>query len=105
MKFHGNGCVAIHTKDLKKAETFYKDVLGLKLVSRSRNHLEFKMGKVMFYINRDTVARAPIPSFTVKDLAKARTRLRDGGAKIVEDRGASLYFQDPSGVVFDVVEK
>ena len=35
---------------------------------------------------------------------KARRLLKGARCKIVVDRGSSLYFQDPFGNVFDVIE-
>ncbi len=104
MRFRSNNCVAIHLTSLAKAERFYRDVLGFKLKSKSRSSLEFDTGHFLLYVNRSSKAQAPTPSFDVRNLAKARRLLKGAGCKIIVDRGNSLYFRDPFGNVFDLVE-
>jgi catechol-2,3-dioxygenase len=104
MKFRSNNCIAIHLTSLAKAERFYRDVLGLKLKSKTRTCLEFDTGHFMLYLNRSSKAQPPTPSFSVRSIAKARRLLKGARCKIVVDRGSSLYFQDPFGNVFDVIE-
>jgi catechol-2,3-dioxygenase len=104
MKFRSNNCVAIHLTSLAKAERFYSDVLGFKLKSKTRTCLEYDTGCFLLYLNRSAKAQPPTPSFSVKNIAKARRLLKGARCQILVDRGSSLYFRDPFGNVFDVIE-
>ncbi len=104
MRFKSNNCVAIHLRSLSKAERFYRDILGFKLKSKTRSCLEFDTGHFKLYVNRSSKAQPPTPSFSVKSIVRARKLLKGAGCEIVVDRGRSLYFRDPFGNVFDVVE-
>ncbi len=104
MKFRSNNCIAIHLTSLAKAERFYSDVLGLKLKSKTRTCLEYDTGHFMLYLNRSAKAQPPTPSFSVRSIAKARRLLKGARCQVVVDRGSSLYFRDPFGNVFDLIE-
>jgi catechol-2,3-dioxygenase len=104
MRFRSNNCVAIHLTSLAKAERFYSDVLGFKLKSKTRTTLEYDTGNFMLYLNRSSKAQPPTPSFSVKSIAKAKRLLKGARCQIVVDRGSSLYFRDPFGNIFDVIE-
>jgi catechol-2,3-dioxygenase len=104
MRFRSNNCVAIHLTSLAKAERFYSDVLGFKLKSKTRTSLEYDTGNFILYLNRSTKAQPPTPSFSVRSIAKARKLLKGARCQIVVDRGSSLYFRDPFGNIFDVIE-
>jgi catechol 2,3-dioxygenase-like lactoylglutathione lyase family enzyme len=105
MRFESNNCIAIHLKSLAKAERFFSDILGFKLRSKTRTYLEYDTGHFMLYVNRSSKAQPPTPSFRVKSLSRARKLLKGAGCEIVVDRGDSLYFRDPFGNIFDVVER
>ncbi len=104
MKFRSNNCIAIHLTSLAKAERFYSDVLGFKLKSKTGTCLEYDTGQFLLYLNRSRKAQPPTPSFSVKSIAKAKRLLMGARCQIVVDRGSSLYFRDPFGNVFDVIE-
>lgn len=104
MRFKSNNCVAIHLRSLAKAERFYRDVLGFRLKSKTRTYLEFDTGELLLYVNRSAQPQPPTPSFSVKSIEKARRLLKGSGCEIIVDRGASLYFRDPFGNIFDVIE-
>jgi catechol 2,3-dioxygenase-like lactoylglutathione lyase family enzyme len=104
MKFRSNTCIAIHLKSLAKAERFYSDVLGFKLKSKTRTTLEYDTGAFTLYLNRSSKPQPPTPSFTVKSIAKAKRLLKGARCEIIVDRGSSVYFRDPFGNIFDVVE-
>ena len=104
MKFRSNNCVAIHLNDLEKAEQFYGGVLGFELKSKSRAQLCFNTGRFLLYINKAKRTQPPVPSFTVKNLREAKARLKKAGCKIVHDWGRALYFRDPFGIVYDLIE-
>ena len=104
MKFRSNNCVSVHLPDLRKAEAFYSGVLGFRLLSKSASQLEYDTGRFLLYVHKGATVQPPIPSFTVINAAAARAHLESSGCEIVEDRGAGLYFKDPFGVVYDVVQ-
>jgi catechol-2,3-dioxygenase len=104
MRFRSNNCVAIHLRTLAKAERFYSDVMGFKLKSKTRTCLEYDTGSLLLYVNRSSQAQPPTPSFSVKSIARARKLLKGARCEIVVDRGSSLYFRDPFGNIFDVIE-
>jgi predicted enzyme related to lactoylglutathione lyase len=106
--FRSNCEIAIHVPDLARAEAFYAGVLGFRLVARSTDQLEFDTGALRLYINRDLEALRPyIPSLDVPDYAAARRHLEAAGCKLVSAGGHSgaVYFQDPFGLVFDIIER
>lgn len=104
MKFQSNNCVAIHVKDLKKAEKFYTGVMRFKLLSKSGNQLEYETGHFLLYVNKGPKTQSPIPSFNVNSVVDAKSHLKKNGCKIIVDRGNSLYFRDPFGIVYDIVK-
>ncbi len=104
MRFRSNNCVAIHLRSLAKAKRFYGDVLGFKLRSKTKDQLEFDTGVLHLYVNRSSKAQPPVPSFSVKSIEKAKRLLKGARCQILVDRGSSLYFRDPFGNIFDVVE-
>ena len=104
MKFRSNNCVSVHLPDLRKAEAFYSGVLGFRLLAKSASQLEYDTGRFLLYINKGPKIRPPNPSFTLISAPAARAQLEANGCEVVEERGGSLYFQDPFGVVYDVIE-
>lgn len=105
MKFRSNNCIAIHVKNLSKAERFYKKVLGFKLRKKTRSHLEFDTGVFRLYVNKAKKARSPVPSFNVAKIVTAKRFLKKNGCRIAKDWGKALYFKDPFGFVWDIIEK
>jgi hypothetical protein len=104
-QFRSNRCIAIHVNDLDKAARFYGDVLGFRQVSRTADQLEYDTGVLLLYVNRSSEQLSPIPSLSVSNIASAKECLIKSGCTIIEDRGGSLYFRDPFGSVFDVIEE
>lgn len=102
--FKSNNCVAIHLTDITAAETFYTNVMKFKLLSRSDTYLEYDTGHFLLYVNRDLNTQPPIPSFTVKDIKAARQSLLENGCIILREEQNSLYFRDPFGITYDIVE-
>jgi catechol 2,3-dioxygenase-like lactoylglutathione lyase family enzyme len=106
--FRSNCEIAIHVPDLARAEAFYAGVLGFRLVARSADQLEFDTGVLRLFVNRDSEAlRSYIPSLDVPDYAAARRHLEAAGCKQVSASAhtAAVYFQDPFGLVFDIIER
>jgi catechol 2,3-dioxygenase-like lactoylglutathione lyase family enzyme len=106
--FRSNCEIAIHVPDLAKAEAFYGDVLGFRLVAKSADQLEFDTGELRLFVNRDAEAlRSYIPSLDVSDYAAARHHLEAAGCKTVSagSHSGAVYFQDPFGLIFDIIER
>ena len=101
--FKSNNCVAIHLVDITAAENFYTNVMKFRLLTKSEDHLEYETGHFLLYVNRDLNTQPPIPSFTVKDVEAARRFLENGCVILREDK-RSLYFRDPFGITYDVIE-
>lgn len=104
MKYRSNNCIAIHITDLDKAEKFYSEIMGFHLKKKTNSQLEYDTGHFLLYINKDSDLQLPIPSFTVKNVKAAKIELQEQGCTILEDRGDSLYFQDPFGIIYDIIE-
>jgi catechol 2,3-dioxygenase-like lactoylglutathione lyase family enzyme len=106
--FRSNSEIAIHVPDLARAEAFYAGVLGFRLVTKTDDQLEFDTGKLRLYVNRDpTSLISYIPSLDVPDYASAKRFLEAAGCKHVSAgvHSETVYFQDPFGLVFDIVER
>ena len=104
MMFRSNNCVAIHLTDISAAENFYTNVMKFRLLSRTEKSLEYDTGHFLLYVNADLNPGPPIPSFTVKDIQKAKEALVANGCTILREDENSLYFRDPFGIVYDVIE-
>ena len=102
--FKSNNCVAIHLVDISAAENFYTNVMKFRLLSRSEVYLEYDTGHFLLCVNQDLNTQPPIPSFTVEDIATARRSLLDNGCVILREDKNSLYFRDPFGITYDVIE-
>ena len=105
MKFISNNCVAIHLADLSSAEEFYSEVMGFRLISKTDIQLEYDTGHFFLYVNKGKTLQPPIPSLLVESAKDAKGYLVRNGCQIVDDRGSSLYFKDPFGVVYDIIEQ
>jgi catechol 2,3-dioxygenase-like lactoylglutathione lyase family enzyme len=102
--FRSNNCVAIHLEDITAAENFYTNVMKFRLLTKSEASLEYDTGHFLLYINRDLNTRPPIPSFTVKDIGAAKQALLENGCVILREEENSLYFRDPFGITYDLIE-
>jgi catechol-2,3-dioxygenase len=102
--FKSNNGVAIHLKDLVAAESFYSDVLRFQLMNKTEERLEYDTGHFLLYVNRDVDMRPPIPSFTVADLGVAKQSLMENGCTILRESADSLYFSDPFGITYDIIQ-
>lgn len=104
--FRSNSEVAIHVPDLDEAEGFYVTALGFRLVTKTDEYLEIDTGSLRLYVNHDPeTSRSFIPSFDVTDMARAREHLDSIGCRTVSLPNGGVYFEDPFGFVFDIVER
>ena len=106
MDFKSNGDVAIHVTDVQRSRTFYRDKLGFRLVKDSDETIVFETGKFKLYVSKDERHLPFIPSLSVRNLEAAKKFLVGSGCEIVEEQplSKSLYFRDPLGQIFDIIE-
>lgn len=114
---------AVYADDLNRAESFYRDVLGLPLLRKEPGrHVFFRVGDgVLLVFNPDETlkgthlpahgARGPghvalgIPAAGLEDW---RRRLAERGVAVEKEvhwerGGTSLYFRDPAGNAVELV--
>jgi catechol 2,3-dioxygenase-like lactoylglutathione lyase family enzyme len=104
--FTSNTEVAIHVPNLDEARAFYVGVLGFRLMTMTADYLELDSGALRLYVNRDEKnLRSFIPSFDVPDLAAAKEHLASAGCDTVQLDSGGVYFKDPFGLVFDIIQR
>ena len=106
--FRSNREIAIHVHDPAVAEAFYGGVLGFPVVERRDEYVAFDTGAIRLYvIPNPTTERTYIPSFEVESFETARRHLERAGCQALAANadGTGVYFRDPFGFVFDVVER
>lgn len=110
MRFAANNELALHVPDPAAAESFYTEVLGCVVTDRTPDCISLRSGALRLYLLRDPARThdAVVPSFDVPDRAAAIAMLRDAGCTLVPigpHAPDDFYLRDPSGVIFDVVER
>jgi catechol 2,3-dioxygenase-like lactoylglutathione lyase family enzyme len=107
VRFATDGNFAIHVTDLEKAENFYGRILGFKLLKRTGERLVYNTGDITLYIVKDDKTIPFIPALEVDDYDKAKQYLVKKGCKINKEwpEERALYFEDPFGIIIDIVEK
>ena len=108
--FHANNELALHVSDPEAAAEFYERVLGCRIAKREPGWIEVTSGALRLYFVRDPAPAHDrvIPSFDVADRAAALRHLQAAGCTLVPIGPHSpdgFYLRDPSGVVFDVIER
>ena len=103
MRFIGNNDIAVSAESVCKATSFYEDTLGLKLLKEEPKIRVYDTGGFTLYVQHGE-PHPPIPSFIVRNLHKAKNHLVENGCTILVERERSIYFRDPSGVVWDIIE-
>ena len=106
INFKTDGNFAIHVTDIKKAENFYSNVLGFKLLDKHFDQLEYDTGAVRLYVNLDDSIIPFIPVLEVKNCKEAKEYLINNGCEIIKEfNEKALYFKDPFGITIDLIEK
>ena len=121
---------ALYITDLDAAETFYRDVLGLPLITRvDGRHIFFRCGRgVLLLFNAEATKIPPPPgaklsvpphgasgqghlcfAATAEEIERWKNRLEALGIAIEADfewpnGGRSIYFRDPSGNSLEFAE-
>jgi predicted enzyme related to lactoylglutathione lyase len=110
--------VLLMVKDFRRSLEFYRDILGLKLISLEEVHEEFaafEVGDITFAIHGGFEGRSggaePIQiHFEVDDIRSTVKALEAKGVKFlapIEEMPYNAYetaFEDPDGNRFDVVQ-
>ena len=107
VRFATSSNLAIHVTDLEKAENFYGCILGFKLLKRTSERLVYDTGDITLYIVKDNKNIPFIPALEVDDYNKAKQYLMKSGCRITKEWSGerALYFEDPFGIIIDIVEK
>ena len=107
VRFATNTNLAMHVTDLEKAENFYGSILGFKLLKRTIERLVYNTGGIMLYVVKDDKTIPFIPALEVDDYDKAKQYLLKNGCRISREwpEERALYFEDPFGIIIDIVEK
>lgn len=106
-RFAADGNLAIHVTDLDKARAFYGGTLGFRLVEEKPDQIVFHTGVLTLFVNRDDQVRPFIPALAVPSYEAARDELVASGCRILREWPdyRALYFEDPFGIVMDIIEK
>jgi catechol 2,3-dioxygenase-like lactoylglutathione lyase family enzyme len=106
INFKTDGDFAIHVTDIQKAENFYSNVLGFKLLDKHFDQLEYDTGAVRLYVNLDNTVIPFIPALEVNNCKAAKEYLIKNGCEIIKEfNEKALYFKDPFGITIDIIEK
>jgi predicted enzyme related to lactoylglutathione lyase len=107
--------VVLYSRDLDRARTFYRDVLGLPILLEERHVIHFDAGSVRVAIHlypTDGAREAPegFLVFAVDNLDAAYAELRGRGAEFLgppatRPYGRVAYLRDPEGHEIGLIEE
>jgi len=103
MKFNGSRDIAVTVGSLEKSRVFNEDVLGFTPRKIEEKLVVYDTGSITLYV-QELEGHPPVPSFTVESLAEARAHLEANGCVVTKEWKRSLYFRDPDGNVWDIIE-
>jgi len=103
MKFTGNRDIAVTVGSLEKSRVFYENVLGLTPKKIEKKLVVYDTGSITLYV-QELEHHPPVPSFSVENLAEARAHLIANGCTVTKEWEGALYFMDPEGNVWDIIE-
>lgn len=104
MKFTSNRDIAVKVTDLETAVYFYENTLGFTPDKTEPNLRVYNTGHFTLYVARGEV-HPPVPSYSTQNLSEAKELLLNNNCIIMEEREKSLYFKDPCGIVWDLIEE
>lgn len=103
------------TRDMERAVTFYRDVLGLSLSFQDgANWAQMKAGDVNFSLASPAEAAegatGAVVIFEVDDIEASKTALAAGGGVVLDqrdmgDHGRALTFRDPDGNLVQLFQR
>lgn len=79
--------------------------MGFKLIEEKKNQLVFETGNFLLYVDKGESTHLPVPSFTVKDFTEANELLVNHGCSIVREGKNWLWFKDPFGMIYDIIQQ
>jgi catechol 2,3-dioxygenase-like lactoylglutathione lyase family enzyme len=88
----------VGTRDLDRARAFYRDTLGLQLVSEDRFALVFDAGGTMLRVaavQEMTAAKYTVLGWQVRDIVQIATKLGEAGVNLERFAGMN---QDEEGI-------
>ena len=104
--------ITLFTSDMGKMTSFYRDVLGLKLVEDTPGWKQFDAGTCRLALHKGKSrvgARPPKIGFYAKDVAKAKAWLESRGAKLGEIKSfEAVSFcdgKDPDGNIYAITNR
>ena len=103
MKFIGSRDIAVTVEILEKSRFFYENVLGFTPKKIEEKVVVYDTGSITLYV-QELERHPPVPSFIVKNLAEARAHLEANGCVVIKEWNRSLYFMDPDGNIWDIIE-
>ena len=113
MRVLGYTWAGVRTADLKSAERFFADVLGLSLVREGKGMVQFEVlsGQLFEVFGPEStyyrLHACPVLAFQVEDVRAARKELEARGVEFVTevDGDASeawTYFRGPDGYLYEL---
>jgi len=95
--------VIIRTNRWPQAISFYREVLGFTVATRSERMIGLETGAFRLYVEAGE-PHGPVFDFLVPDVAAARARLIEAGCTLIEEDPSlpRCYVRDPYGIVFNV---
>ena len=97
--------IALYHPDALSAANFYREHLGMQLVSDEGRFTELRSGPICIFLESGAEL-GPVMEFYVPDVEQARERLVAEGCTVVrwEGAGGDCYIRDPFGLTFNLWE-
>jgi len=97
--------ILIQAENPAKAANFYVKELRFEITDQSPNLISLHGTNINLFIERGP-ALGPVLEVTVKNLKRAKARLRKKGCRIIKDEPEfpRCYVKDPNGLVYNLTE-
>jgi len=113
MRVLGYTWAGVRTADLKSAERFFADALGLPLIHRGKGMIQFEMpsGQLFEVFSSENryyrLHACPVLAFQVEDVRASKKELESHGVEFVTDiegdeSEAWAYFRGPDGYLYEL---
>lgn len=105
MPFKFSRCFAFQTPDVDRLVAFYRDTMGLPVVS-TNTPPELAAGQNRMFVDQSDKSGDVIFEFIVPELTAARAELEAAGCTVLiwEGKGGRCYIRDPFGFMFNLWE-